>query len=197
MLNKEIIVLTLVMLFAIFLPLANYVSAQVYDFNPLVQMYLKRPQMPAPVGIASYGLYKAADGYAPYAIETDRIIAKTTINELEANLVPQTNNPQAYQNYVTSYLHMPTYSKCTSGPEYAVSKTDVDNGANLQFNVILLVKTAGSPQIIWLQDTSRFDTKTMTVNTPHDIVANLTSQNSENLAYGNGQPAIKGNSYYE
>lgn len=182
----------------IFLPLTNHANAQSYDLNPHVQMYLNKPQMPAPVGIASYGLYSTSDGYKPYAIETDRIIAKTTISELEANaILPPQPNTQAYQNYVTGYLHMPTYSKCTSGPEYSVSKTDVNNGANLQFNVIMIVKTADNPQIIWLQDTARFNTRSMTVNIPHDIVANLTSPSSENLAYGNGKSASKNNSYYE
>ncbi len=104
-------------------------NAQDYNLNPYFKMYLTQTRMPSPVGIASYGLYQTTNGYSPFIVETDKIIAKTTINALQANVVqPQPNTP-AYENYP----EMPSAnSDCNAGQEYAPSKDDVDNGANLQ-----------------------------------------------------------------
>lgn len=151
--------------------------------------------MATPVGIASYGLYDTTDGYSTYSIETDKIVAKTTINALQANVEQPQPNTQSYENYIKMRN---ANSQCRSGPEYQPSKNDMDSGANLQFNVMMQVKTSTGSQKIWLQDTARFNTQSMTVNAPHDIVANLTTPNSENLAYGDGNPANKnGGEYYE
>ena len=51
-------------------------------------------------------------------------------------------------------------------------------GANLQLNAMLMVNTSSSTQAFWLQDTVRFNTRTLFVDTPRDLVFNLTRDNS-------------------
>jgi thermopsin len=182
--HQEFFVLFLVIILAL---LAYPTNAEGYHLNPYFERYMASPQMPAPVGIASYGLYPTGNGYGPYTIETDKIMANATVNALQAHdtslpSLPPTRN-----------------SLCITGQEYRPSNTDMQNGANLQFNVMMQVNTTVGSQIIWLQDTARFNTMQMTVNIPHDIVANITSGGSENISYGNGivNPPQHGIEYYE
>lgn len=60
------------------------------------------------------------------------------------------------------------------------------HGANLQFNVMMEVKTTDGTSIIWLQNTARFDTDTMEVNTPHNNIWNVSTPHSNIIAYGLG-----------
>ena len=160
-----------------------------------LQMYMADPSTPAPVGIAAFGLYNATGKVVPYEVSTDKIVATATIKSLRAGVVPPAPNSTEYD----SYQSMSPLSQCRADSVYVPSRNDVENGANLQFNVMMDVKTKTGQQTIWLQDTARFNTASMTVNAPHDIVANLTSPESGNLAYGNGIPADRrgGPSYYE
>lgn len=161
-------------------------NAQSDHPNPYFERYLANSQMPTPVGIAAYGLYPVGSGYYHYAIETDKIMAKATINSL-----------LAYDN--SSSLPPASGSMCITGQEYQSSITDMQNGANLQFNAMMQVNTTAGSQMIWLQDTARFNTVQMTINMPHDIVANITSGGNENIAYGNGivNSPQNGVEYYE
>jgi hypothetical protein len=68
-----------------------------------------------------------------------------------------------------------------------------NDGANLQFNVMLEVKTSSGTQIIWLQNTARFDTLTSKVNTPHNNIWNLTTSESSIKAIGQGTLNPSGN----
>jgi thermopsin len=161
-------------------------SAESDHLNPYFERYLANPQMPTPVGIASYGLYPTGSVYHHYTIETDKIMAKATINSL-----------LTYDN--SSSLPPTGGSMCITGQEYQPSRIDMQNGANLQFNAMMQVNTTAGAQMIWLQDTARFNTVQMMVNMPHDIVANITSGGSENIAYGNGivNSPQHGVEYYE
>lgn len=72
------------------------------------------------------------------------------------------------------------------------------DGANLQFNSILLVRTANSTQAIWLQDTARFNSLGLAVNTPHNNIWNITSQDASITASGAGSLApSEGRAIYE
>lgn len=183
--REKFFVLFLVVL--IFLSLIYPVNVEGYHLNPYFERYLKNPRMHTAVGIASYGLYSTSNGFGRYTIETDRIIAKATVNSL-----------QAYDRSSSSLLPA-SNSKCITGQEYQPSNSDIQNGANLQFNAMMQVITTEGSQTIWLQDTARFNTIQMTVNIPRDIVANLTSGGNENTSYGNGvvNPLQRGIEYYE
>ncbi|MFZ1076363.1 MAG: thermopsin family protease [Nitrosotalea sp.] len=177
-----------ILFLAIVLALLAYpVSAEGYSLNPYFARYFGNPQMPAPVGIASYGLYPTGNGFSHYTIETDKIVANATVNALQAHDISSQNLPFARN------------SMCITGQEYEPSNADMQNGANLQFNVMMQVNTTVGSQTIWLQDTARFNTAQMTMIIPHDIVANLTSGGGENIAYGNGivNPSQHGIEYYE
>jgi hypothetical protein len=184
--HEKFFVLFLVVVF-IFLSLTYPSNVEGYHLNPYFERYLKNPQMHTAVGIASYGLYPTSSGFSRYTIETDKIMAKATVNSLQA------------QDRSSSSLLPASNSKCITGQEYQPLNSDIQNGANLQFNVMMQVITTKGSQTIWLQDTDRFNTIQMTVNMPHDIVANLTSGGSENISYGNGvvNPLQHGIEYYE
>ncbi len=180
----EFFILFLVIALAL---LAQPVSAEGYHLNPYFERYFGNPQMPAPVGIASYGLYPTGNEFSHYTIETDKMVANATVNALQAHVTSSQNLPPTRN------------SMCITGQEYEPSNVDMQNGANLQFNVMMQVNTTAGSQTIWLQDTARFNTAQMTMIIPHDIVANLTSGGSENISYGNGivNPSQHGIEYYE
>lgn len=171
---------------AIILGLLSCPASASNHLNPYFERYLANPQIPTPVGIASYGLYPAGSEYYDYTIETDKIMANATINSL-----------LAYEN--SSSLPPASDSMCITGREYQPSRTDMQNGANLQINAMMQVNTTAGSQMIWLQNTARFNTGQMMVNMPHDIVANITSGGNENIAYGNGivNSPQNGVEYYE
>jgi hypothetical protein len=182
--HREFFALFLAIVLAL---LAYPANAEGYHLNPYLAEYLANPHMPVPVGIASYGLYPTGNGYSHYTIETDKMVAKATVNALQAHDTSSSSLPPT------------SNSMCITGQEYQPSNADMQNGANLQFNVMMQVNTTVGSQTIWLQDTARFNTVQMTVNIPHDIVANITSGGSENISYGNGvvNPPLHGIEYYE
>lgn len=69
---------------------------------------------------------------------------------------------------------------------YNPSLPQNNDGANLQFNVMLEVKTSSGTQVMWLQNTARFHTLTSKVNTPHNNIWLLTTPDSSIKAIGHG-----------
>lgn len=78
-------------------------------------------------------------------------------------------------------------AKINSLSAYNPSLPHNKDGANLQFNAMLEVKTTSGTQTIWLQNTARFDTATMKVNAPHNNIWNLTTLDSSIKAIGYGK----------
>jgi hypothetical protein len=85
----------------------------------------------------------------------------------------------------------------TTNKEFAIAKINSlsaynpdlqqhQNGANLQFNIMMEVKSLSGTSLIWLQNTNRFDTYAMKVNSPRDLIFNLSTPKSNIIAYGKG-----------
>ena len=77
-------------------------------------------------------------------------------------------------------------AKINSLSAYNPRLPQFQNGANLQFNIMMEVKTLSGTSLIWLQNTNRFDTSTMQVNSPRDLIFNLSSPTANIMAHGRG-----------
>ncbi len=138
--------------------------------NSWFQYYLDDPSVPAPVGVATYGIENQSGALKGYTISTSQVYGNAKINSLGA---------------YNASLPTEAWNNAYSNARY---------GANLQLNAFVQVNTTTGVQVLWVQNTNRFDTLNKEVNTPRDLVFNSTQSTSE-LAAASGKGSISDGTY--
>jgi len=147
-------------------------TAPILSQNAEFEYYLDNSSLSAPTGIVSYGLSNQSGSLEGYSISTSEVVAKAEIYSLGAFNATLPNS-------------LP----------FNVTFGNAEYGANLQLNVMVLVNTTAGRQIYWVQNTNRFDTLDKYVNSPRDLVFNVTDPNGDPISVesGNGSVSGKGN----
>ena len=138
--------------------------------NSWFQYYLDNPSVPAPVGVATYGIENESGSLEGYTVGTSQVYGNAEINSLGA-----------YNASLPTEAWNNVYSNARSG-------------ANLQLNAFVQVNTTTGVQVLWVQNTNRFDTLNKEVNTPRDLIFNSTQSTSE-LAAASGKGSVSDGTY--
>lgn len=95
-------------------------------------VYLNSPQLPAPTGIAAYGLANFSGTLKPYVVGTRQVVAKAEINSLDTY---NSSLPTDYQHGASLQLNVMLEINTTKGAEFFwLQNTDRFDTANGRLN---------------------------------------------------------------